>query len=379
MTNSENQQQGGLSRDERDRKYLYRQLADIIQKEIGEGKYLPGDRLPSMDSLAAQYQVTKVTVRRALSELTNEGLIYAVPAQGTYIADPVAAKPEQKPKAFKTIGLLSPILVPGNTGQYHLDLMEGIREELESNNANLVIMPGKYVQPTTKLLDLIAQSHLDGIILLGHFDPQLLRFVLTSPVPAVLLDHSLRGTSVDTILVDNRDGGFQAMDHLLSLRHERVAVVAGPLDQIVVQDRLAGIYDAADEHGVPRDSIQLIEGDFIREAGHDAMCKLLKQTPRPTAVFLMNDEMAAGAMQAINTFSGLSVPSDISIIGFDDTALAQATHPPLTTIQIPRLFMGRVAVQRVMSRLDMPGQRCTTTTVPVKLISRASTASAPEV
>ncbi|MDD2236982.1 MAG: GntR family transcriptional regulator [Kiritimatiellae bacterium] len=379
MTNSENQKQGGLSRDERDRKYLYRQLADIIQKEIGDGKYIPGDRLPSMDSLAAQYQVTKVTVRRALSELTNEGLIYAIPAQGTYIADPASAKPAPKPKSFMTIGLLSQILIPGNTGQYHLDIIEGMREELELNHANLVIMPGKYVQPTTKLLDLITQSHLDGIILLGHFDPQLLRYILTAPVPAVLLDHSLRGASVDTILIDNRDGGFQAMDRLLSLRHERVAVVTGPLDQIVVQERLAGIYDAADEHGVPHDSIQLIESNFVREAGYDAMCELLKQTPRPTAVFLMNDEMAAGAMQAINMYSGLSVPSDISIIGFDDTSLAQATHPPLTTIQIPRLFMGRLAVQRIVSRLEQPGQRCTTTTVPVKLISRASTASAPEI
>lgn len=378
MNENKEQPARSLSRDDRDRQYLYRQLSEIIKKDIADGKYKPGDRLPSMDSLAAQYQVTKVTVRRALSELTTVGLIYAIPAQGTYIADPSVHKPNPQKKSFLTIGLLSPILVPGNTGQYHLDILEGIREELEANQATLVILPGKFVQPSTKLIDLLTQSHLDGIILLGHFEPHLLRYVLTAPLPAVLVDHSLRGTSVDTILVDNRDGGYQAMAHLLSLKHERIAVVTGPLDQVVPQDRLAGVFDAADEYKFPRESIQICERDFVLETGAQTMRELLKQTPRPTAVFFMNDEMAAGAMQAISTYSDLSIPRDISIIGFDDTAMSQNAHPPLATIQIPRVFMGRLAVQRIITRLQQPGQRATTTTIPVKLLPRESTAIAPK-
>jgi LacI family transcriptional regulator len=364
-----------LSRANRDREYLYKQLADIIQAEIDSGKYKPGDRLPSMDTLAAQYKVNKVTVRRAIAELSQLGLIYSVPAQGTYISEPTRARAQSSRKPFMTIGLLSPMMVPGNTGFYHLEIIEGIREELDKNQANLVILPVKYVQPQTKIIELLVQSNLDGVILLGHFDPVLLRRMLNSCPPSILLDHVLRGANIDTILVDNRDGGYQAMEYLLRSGHRRLAMVTGPQDQIVTQERMQGAQEALSQYGISLDSITIVESNFMREGGFQAVTEILKSGESPTGIFLLNDEMAAGALQALHSFSSFTVPEDISIIGFDDTSLAMATQPPLTTIQVSKALMGRLAVQRLLNAIRDEDHEPTTVMVPTQLMIRNSTAT----
>ncbi len=365
-----------LSRQNRNREYLYRQLADIIQGEINDGKYKPGDRLLSMDALASKYSVNKVTVRRALAELSQQGMIYSIPAQGTYIAEPPPPRTLTK-KPFLTVGLLSPMMVAGNTGFYHMQVIDGIRDALEKIQANLVMLPVKYVNSTGKVLDLLIQANLDAVILLGHFDPVLLRRILAGGPPSVLVDHVLRGSQIDTVLVDNRGGGFQAMEHLCSLGHRKMAVVTGPQEQVVTKERLQGMKEAMEQNGIPESSVKIIAGDFQRESGFQTVADLLRSDFDATAIFLMNDEMAAGALQALHSYSSLKVPEDISIMGFDDTSLSMATQPPLTTVQVSKMLMGRLAVQRAIAQLKDPEHSPTTVMVPTQLVVRNSTAAPP--
>ena len=131
--------------------------------------------------------------------------------------------------------------------------------------------------------------------------------------------------------------------------------------------------DAVEQAGLSKDSIRTFRGDFTRESGYQAMAEILKSDDIPTAVFCLNDEMATGALQALYSLSTLNVPRDISIIGFDDTAWATATQPPLSTIQVARTLMGRLAVQRIQSRLKGQDQM-TTTILPTQLVVRNSTA-----
>ncbi|NCC51303.1 MAG: GntR family transcriptional regulator [Spartobacteria bacterium] len=366
-----------LSRSRRDREYLYHQLAEIIRKEINEAKYKPGDRLPSMDRLAAEYRVNKVTVRRALAELTADGLIYSVAAQGTYIAEPPAPVEKASPNASLTVGLLSPVMVAGNTGFYHLELIEGVREELAKVHANLVLLPVKYVKTDLKVIEMLTQANLDAVLLVGHFEPPLLRRILTMPLPSVLMDHVLRGTHVDTILVDNQGGGYQAIEHLLSLGHTKLAIVSGPRGEIVTEDRLKGAYAAIEDAGLPEINVQIIESNFTREGGFKAMAEALDEN-HATGFFIMNDEMAAGALQAINALTDYRVPEHLSIVSFDDTTLATATHPRLTSVRVAKPMMGRIAVERVLSQLNQPDHTPTTTVVPTQLIVRDSTAEPPK-
>jgi DNA-binding LacI/PurR family transcriptional regulator len=370
----------GLSRNNRNREFLYRQLASILRDEINNGKYKPGERLPSMDDLAATYNVNKVTVRRAMAELRSAGLIYSIPAQGTYVSEQPQAQAAPARGQTLTIGLISHILVPGNIGLYHMDIIEGIRAEVSKHQANLVILPVWHIDPQIRILDLILQARLDAAIFLGPFDQMPLRRMIEAGPPAVLLDHELRGAQVDSILVDNRGGGYQAMEHLIQLGHRSLAVVCGPEDQGVSNERLLGTYEAMEGHGLPKSSLHSIPGTFERESGYRAMAQLLEAGTGnvPTGIFCLNDEMAAGALQALHTVSSMHVPEDISIIGFDDTSWATATQPPLTTIHIPRQFMGRLAVQRVVSRLNDKAHTATTTVASTRIITRGSTAPMPK-
>ena len=113
-------------------------------------------------------------------------------------------------------------------------------------------------------------------------------------------------------------------------------------------------------------------GDFQREGGYRAMADILSSGNVPTGIFCFNDEMAAGALQALHSLSSFTVPRDVSIVGFDDTAWATATQPPLTTVQVDKSLMGRLAVQRVAARIKNQ-EPPTTTILPTKLVSRSST------
>jgi len=375
MNKMEDRQRPQISRSERERRFLYRQLADIIAKQIQEGQYKPGERLPSMDTIAAKYAVNKVTVRRAFSELANRGLIYSVPAQGTYVAErPATPERARGEGQLLTIGLISHVMVPGNTGLYHMEIIEGIRAELSRVNGSLVILPVRYVEPQIKIMNMVLQSNLDGAIYLGGFDPTALTTMIEQGPPAALLDFQLRSVPVDTVVVDNRAGGYQAMEHLIALGHRSFAVVTGETDRSVSQERLGGVYEALDHFDIPHSQLTVVPGDFQREGGYEAMKQILRLNPRPTAVFFMNDEMAAGGIQAVFSESSLKVPDDISIVGFDDTSWATATQPPLTTIRVDKGLMGSIAVQRVVQRISNPSQPPTTTLIPPRLVVRESSA-----
>lgn len=363
-----------LARDRRNREFLYRQLAEIIDKEISSGKFKPGERLPSMDDLAAMYAVNKVTVRRALADLSAAGLIYSVPAQGTYVSDRPRAPKFAAKNPVLTVGLLSYLMVPGNTGLYHMEIIQGMREELSKLQANLVILPVRHVEPQVRIADQLAAANLDAVIYLGMFESVALRRMLEVGPPGILVDFSLRGAQVDTILLDNRGGAFQAMEHLISLGHRKIAIILGQEDQVATKERLDGAFEAAEQAGIARDSIRMVTGDFQREGGYRAMAEIINSGDLPTAAFCFNDEMAAGALQALHSLTPLTVPRDMSVVGFDDTAWATATQPPLTTIQVPKALMGRLAVQRVMARLRETDQ-ATTTILPTHLVTRNSTAA----
>jgi len=254
-----------------------------------------------------------------------------------------------------------------------MEIIQGIREALNKVQGNLVILPVRNIEPQIKIYDQVVQAGVDAIVYLGMFDPPSLRRMIELGPPGVVVDFSLRGANVDTILIDNRGGAYQAMEHLITLGHRKLAVILGQEDQVATKERLEGACEAMDQAGLSRASLKIVKGDFQREGGYKGMAELLNSTDLPTAVFCLNDEMAAGALQALHSLSSMSVPRDMSIIGFDDTAWATATQPPLTTVQVPKALMGRLAVQRILAR-TRDNEQATTTILPTQLVTRSSTA-----
>lgn len=357
------------------RAYLYRQLADLLREEIRNGHYRPGMRLPSMDDLSRHHNLNRITVIKALRELAREGLVHAVPAQGTYVSDRLPA-PVARRNGILTVGLVSHVLHPAGTGPYHTQIIGGIHEELGKAGGVLTVLPAAHLSPQSRIFEVLQHVPLDAVIYLGPFEPAVLRRLISEGPPSVLVDFQLRGVNEDTVLVDNRSAGFQAMEHLLSLGHRDCAVILGPEDQVAVRERLAGVREALAQVGLTLPASRIVAGAFTRQSGEAAMRQLLQRKPWPTAVFCLNDEMAIGAMQALRACApdGRAVPVSISLVGCDDIPSATAITPALTTIRVETAFLGRTAVQRLVAKLRDPLHTATTTIVPTHLVVRASTA-----
>jgi len=195
-------------------------------------------------------------------------------------------------------------------------------------------------------------------------------------VPVVLINSLVqyKGRYTFSIGVDNRHGGWLAAGHLIQRGHRRIAYVASPADRGDNMERMAGYRDALREGGIEFDSSLVVQGTGRAGCGQRALHALLSLNDPPSAAFCYNDMTAIGLMDAARG-AGLSLPQDLAIVGFDDIAFAQLSHPRLTTIAQPMAELGEGAVEMVLQLLtddveaEMP---VADVTVQGRLVVRAS-------
>ena len=194
-------------------------------------------------------------------------------------------------------------------------------------------------------------------------------------MPALaLVNRAAKGLKAHCFNVDHRRGGALAAQALLDHGHRRVAVVGGPATAPDSVQRIDAFLDTFAAAGIDPAKIPVAEGDFTAESGRTAMHRLLDKSPRLTGVFCANDQMAMGVLNALRT-AGLSVPADVSVVGYDDAELAAFLTPPLTTVHIAIDDMGRNACRLLLSTcygLDVPVLR----DFPPSLVLRESLARA---
>jgi LacI family transcriptional regulator len=234
-------------------------------------------------------------------------------------------------------------------------------------------------------LDLLVDRRVDGVVIavsgLGdrHRD-----WLAEPPLPVVLVNSVAAGLPHPAITSDNIDGGRQAAAHLLDLGHRHIGVLTTGPRNADAPARVAGVRQGLAERGLDPDSIAVVVGEAGVGGGEAALCRLLEAAPATTGVIAYNDLMAIGAMRAVQA-SGRTVPGDISVVGFDDIALAAYADPPLTTIAQSIGELGRWAVERLVERIvdggsvpagDGPGRPALPATVlPVRLVTRGSSGS----
>jgi LacI family transcriptional regulator len=196
-------------------------------------------------------------------------------------------------------------------------------------------------------------------------------------VVAVAPGHSNCGLA--TVRIDNQAAARELTEHLLSLEHRCFGFIAGPPNQTVSAQRLSGFMAALIEAGIDRRQVLVEQGHFTYRSGLDAAEKLLAARPRPTAIFAANDDMAAATSLVAHRL-GLDVPNDISVVGFDDTPIANIVWPALTTIHQPIADMARAAVGLVSDeahRKHDGGKGPPQVLHPYRLMIRQSSGSAP--
>jgi DNA-binding LacI/PurR family transcriptional regulator len=181
---------------------------------------------------------------------------------------------------------------------------------------------------------------------------------------------------VDIVVDDDELGARLAVDHLVQLGHTRIAHIEGARST-TARYRRSGYEAAMAGHGLT-ERIVVTAGDFTEEGGYRAARTLLGADPRPTAIFCPNDLVATGALSAADELD-LEVPTDVSIVGYDNTHLAAIRHISLTSVDQPRRDMGRVAAELLTARIEDPTRIPAQTLVTPHLVVRSTTGPAPKV
>jgi LacI family transcriptional regulator len=199
-------------------------------------------------------------------------------------------------------------------------------------------------------------SRADGVVLTPPLcdDPDILALLNDNGTAYASLSPARQPANTPVMRLDDRLAAMEMVRHLVALGHTRIAFIAGPAGHNASTGRYEGYLDALSEAGLKSNPSLIAEGDYSLRSGLEAARKLIEADPRPTAIFAANDDMAVGAMTAIMA-AGLIVPGEISIAGYDDTRLASAVWPALTTIRQPVAEMGRRAAERLMNSDDDHG------------------------
>ena len=206
------------------------------------------------------------------------------------------------------------------------------------------------------ILDKLSDHRIDGLIFLGFdINKTLTDKMLSMDFPVVLVnqEESYGETRITTISYDNYQATYDTVRLLISAGHRRIAFIGGPnKDYSAGQKRLAGYKQALEDAGIKADGAYIQSGDFGFQSGYDAMKRIYEESfELPSAVVASSDLMAVGAMQCVSGY-GLCVPDDISIIGFDDSEIAQYTQPSLATVRIPYFEEGTMAADTLFHLMD---------------------------
>lgn len=200
---------------------------------------------------------------------------------------------------------------------------------------------------------MVESGRADGLIIVGsnNKDKNFIPFLIKREVPFVLVERNFSDPRVHCIWVDNVEGGYLATKYLIEKGHRRIGHISGNLDYQVSLERLEGYKRALAEYQIPFSEELVAAGKFLVQDGYLAMKELLNYKPQCTAVFVANDSMAYGALQALHE-SRIKVPDEIAVVGYDDLEFSTLTNPSLTTVRQPRYEMGLKSVETLINILQ---------------------------
>lgn len=247
-----------------------------------------------------------------------------------------------------TIGLL----IPSLENIFFTSIVSHIENILIKNGYSTIICDYKEDKNLEKQkLDFLVKKMVDGIITMpmGN-DFEAINSVLGRKIPVVLIDRALKGVECDTVLVDNLNASYNAVEQLIILGHKRIGIICGPDDIYTAVERLKGYERVHEDYNMTVEQDLIKKGDYKVESGYRLLTELIKMEAPPTAVLVTNYEMTLGAIMAIND-SDIKIPDDISFIGFDNLQLARVVKPSLSIVIQPVQQIGEMAANTILRRL----------------------------
>ncbi len=206
-----------------------------------------------------------------------------------------------------------------------------------------------------KKLSFLKERFVDGIILfpsnLAAASIDLLQGYIAEKIPIVFIDHLIPGVETDAVIVDNVNASFRAVERLILENHGKIAMINGPKDSYVSQERFKGYCEAMQTYNLKIYENWMTWGDFTQVGGYHAVKQLYSSSHLPTAVYVANYEMTVGAILALHELH-LRIPEDISFIGFDHFEAIDVVEPPLTVVEQPITRIGQLTAQVILKRIQ---------------------------
>lgn len=270
-----------------------------------------------------------------------------------------------------TIGLL----VPGITNPFFARLAEEFETRAyDAGGYSVLLCDTKSLSSRERdYTDLLAHGLVDGMVYCG-MNPhnEILAAAIAGGLPVVLVDEDVAGLPpVSRVFVENAEGTCHATRYLLSLGHRRIAFLSGPGDLMTARERMRGYRKALEAAGLTCDEALVRAGPYTDAFGFAAFTDLWGQSQRPTAVLATSDYQAVGVLRAARG-AGVTVPDDVSVVGFDDMPLSRYLTPALTTLHQPVEEMARQALDALLLRIEHKDQAAMTMVLPVELVVRDS-------
>jgi LacI family transcriptional regulator len=257
---------------------------------------------------------------------------------------------------------------------YVVDLQTGALDRLRGERYRLLVLPFSDVAAASGKMQAIARaSGLDGIVLAPPLcdDAATVAELEACGLPYARIAPTSGGSHAPDVAMDDRSATRAVIDHLVELGHRRIGVVRGAPSHASASARLEGYRTGLEAHGLPLDPALERQGAYTFTSGYEAGRDLLALADRPTAIFASNDDMAAGVLNAAYE-AGVSVPGQLSVVGFDDSNIASVVWPRLTTIHQPIRDMAREATGALLAMLgdeEVPPHQL----LPYRLVVRGST------
>lgn len=280
------------------------------------------------------------------------------------------------------IGLVVPTVKPGRLkdNPFYWDLLAGIEEFARDRNFHIILSG---FDETEESFSFVKERQLDGLIIVGARErSSAIERILELGIPFVFVDNYLRNPELYQVSLDDRLGGWLATKHLLELGHKKIAVLIGdiPLENIhhygVLQERWFGYRTALEEAGIEYDAAFMLRLPTSVEGGYLA-AEWLKEHRDVTAIFSFSDIAAMGILKGLKEH-GRKVPTEVSVIGFDDLYVSAYTNPPLTTVSQNIVVKGMAAAQLLFNQMEEVTHYSRKVVLPVELKVRETTGQAKQ-
>ncbi len=356
--------------DRRDPTPKYLQAREILIDAIRTGRLAPGTKLPSTKEISALFDISLITAHKALEGLVESGWLRREVGRGTYVRDDI--DPAHAAQQLHVALVLEQSV--NLDDYYHSTLLNGLRREAQNDTHRVEF----FFHDRFDLRDK-GNRHVGALCIHPALEDRAAVEQLAARHPVVVLGGTLPDSDIPAVDCDNEGGARAAVRHLIDLGHRRFLVLSGPMNLTNARDRAIGAAAELTAHGIPladRDRPVSRDSVVLDEDARAFLHRRFREPARPTAIIAGGFYLALAAIQIIRQ-AGLSIPRDVSIIGFDDPPSAPLLDPPLTAVRQPLTAMAAEAYRRIRDAIlgQTPGEPLVH--LATELVIRGSTGRAP--